>query len=228
MRLLFIYFRLVILLACASFTVLFAQSVHPVTGRRIAPVMGFQGADWLERSDRQTEENTTLALQQLQLKPGMTVADIGAGTGYYSIRMAKQVQPGGVVLAVDIQPEMLDRLRENAKTAGIANVQTILGTESDPKLPPKSVDVAIMVDVYHELSRPQRVLQHIRSALKPDGELVLLEYRKEDPSVPIRQEHKMSLEEVKAEVQPEGYRFVKSVETLPWQHMIFFKLAAAN
>ena len=190
--------------------------------------MGFQGADWLERSNRQSEENTTLAIQQLQLKPGMVVADIGAGTGYYSLRMAKQVQPGGSVLAVDIQPEMLDRLRANARTAGIANVQTILGTESDPKLPPSSVDVAIMVDVYHELSRPQRVLQNIRSALKPEGQLVLLEYRKEDPSVPIRLEHKMSLAEVREEVQPEGYHFVKSVESLPWQHMIFFKPAAAN
>jgi ubiquinone/menaquinone biosynthesis C-methylase UbiE len=203
-----------------------AQAVHPVTGRRIASVMGFQGADWLERSNRDSEENTTLAVKELQLKPGMVVADIGAGTGYYSLKIARKVQPGGQVLAVDIQPEMLDRLRDNAQKAGVRNIQTILGTESDPKLPPGSVDIAILVDVYHELSRPQRVLQHIRSALKPDGELVLLEYRKEDPSVPIRPEHKMSLEETREEVQPEGYRFLKSVESLPWQHMIFFKLAA--
>jgi ubiquinone/menaquinone biosynthesis C-methylase UbiE len=205
-----------------------AQAVHPVTGRPIAPVMGSRGADWLDRPDRQAEEKPDLAIKELNLKSGMVIADIGCGTGYYSIRMAKRVSPGGRVLSDDIQPEMLDRLRASAKAANVTNIETIQGSESNPHLPPDTVDLAIMVDVYHELSRPQRMLQHIREALKPDGQLVLLEYRKEDPSVPIRPEHKMSLADVKAEIEPEGYEFVKSVETLPWQHMIFFKRAPGN
>lgn len=205
-----------------------AQAVHPVTGRPIAPVMGSRGADWLDRSDRQAEEKPDLAIKELNLKPRMIVADIGAGTGYYSIRMAPHVSPGGRVLSDDIQPEMLARLRTNAKAANVTNIETILGSESDPHLPTGNVDLVIMVDVYHELSRPQRMLEHIREALKPDGQLVLLEYRKEDPSVPIRPEHKMSLADVKAEIEPEGYQFVKSIETLPWQHMIFFKRATVN
>ena len=205
-----------------------AQTVHPVTGRPIAPVMGSRAADWLDRPDRQAEEKPDLAIKELSLKPGMIVADIGAGTGYYSIRIAKRVSPGGSVLSDDIQPEMLARLRANAKAENVTNIATILGSESDPHLPLDTVDLAIMVDVYHELSRPQRMLQHIRAALKLDGQLVLLEYRKEDPSVPIRPEHKMSLADVKAEIEPEGYVFVKSVETLPWQHMIFFKRAPVN
>lgn len=205
-----------------------AQAVHPVTGRPIAPVMGSRGADWLDRSDRQAEEKPDLAIKELNLKPGMIVADIGAGTGYYSIRIAQQVRPGGRVLSDDIQPEMLARLRANAKSANVTNIETILGSESNPHLPFRTVDLVIMVDVYHELSRPQRMLEHIREALKPDGQLVLLEYRKEDPRVPIRPEHKMSLADVKAEIEPEGYQFVKSIETLPWQHMIFFRPAAVT
>jgi ubiquinone/menaquinone biosynthesis C-methylase UbiE len=204
------------------------QSVHPVTGRRIASVMGARGADWLDRAERQSEENPEFAIDQLHLKPGMVIADIGAGTGYYSLRMAKRVSPTGKVFAVDIQPEMLDRLRVNAKAAAIVNIEPVLGTESDPKLPASTVDLAIMVDVYHELSRPQRILEHLHDALKPDGQLVLLEYRKEDPSVPIRSEHKMSLAEVKAEIEPEHYRFVRSIESLPWQHMIFFTPSGAT
>ena len=205
-----------------------AQTQHPVTGRQIAPVMGMSGADWLNRPEREREEDTTLAIKELNLQPGMVVADIGAGTGYYSIRIARHVLPGGKVLANDIQPEMLQRLKANAEAAKVANIETILGTESDPRLPANAVDLVIMVDVYHELSRPQRILGHIRAALKPGGKLVLLEYRKEDPSVPIRPEHKMSIAEVKAEVEPEGYRFEKSVESLPWQHIIFFRKALPN
>jgi ubiquinone/menaquinone biosynthesis C-methylase UbiE len=201
---------------------LLAQSTHSATGRKIAPVMGSSGADWLERPERQSEENVKLALDELRLKPNMVVADIGAGTGYYSIRMAKLVAPGGEIFAVDIQPDMLSRLKAAAKAAHVANIRTVLGDPSDPKLPPQSLDRAVMVDVYHELAQPQAVLQKIHTALKPGGQLVLIEYRKEDPKVPIRPEHKMSLAEVKAEVQPEGYAFLKSVESLPWQHMIFF------
>ena len=199
-----------------------AQAVHPVTGRPIAPVMGAAGADWLDRSERQREENTDLAIRLLMLKPGMTVADIGAGTGYYSIRVAKQIGPSGRVLAVDIQPEMLQLLKANAHKAKLDNISTILGSESDPKLPERAVDLIIMVDVYHELGSPQAVVRRLRRSLRPDGRLVLLEYRQEDPNVPIRPEHKMSVSQVRAEIQPEGFRFVESVEKLPWQHMIFF------
>lgn len=201
------------------------QAEHPVTGRRIAPVMGVSGADWLNRPEREKEENTERALDELHLRPGMSVGDVGAGTGYYSLRIAKRVAPGGKVYANDIQPQMLEKLRANATAAGINNVETVLGTESTPNLPFGQLDLIILVDVYHELSRPQRMLQQLHAALKPNGQLVLLEYRKEDLSVPIRPEHKMSLEEVRAEVEPEGYRFEKSVETLPWQHMVFFRKA---
>jgi ubiquinone/menaquinone biosynthesis C-methylase UbiE len=209
-------------------TALAAQSTHPITGRQIAPVMGVRGADWLDRTERQSEEDPERAIRELHLKPGMTVADIGAGTGYYTIRIAKLLSPTGKVLANDIQPEMLARLRAKAKAAGVNNVETILGAENDARLPRASIDMAIMVDVYHELSQPQQMLDSIRTALKSAGELVLLEFRKEDANVPIRPEHKMALDQIKAEVEPQGYKFEKSVESLPWQHIVFFTLAAAN
>jgi ubiquinone/menaquinone biosynthesis C-methylase UbiE len=185
--------------------------------------MGLSGADWLDREEREREEQPEKAIAQLNLKPGMMVGDVGAGTGFYSIRMAKLVGPGGFVYANDIQPGMLDKLRERAAAAAVANIVTVLGTEGDPKLPPAKLDLVVLVDVYHEFSRPQRMLEGIRDSLKPGGRLVLLEYRKEDPSVPIRPEHKMSVDEVKAEVLPEGFRFEKVVDKLPWQHIIFFR-----
>lgn len=200
-----------------------AQAVHPITGRQIAPVMGMSGADWLDREERAREEHPDQALAALDLKPGMAIGDVGAGTGYYSIRIAQRILPGGVVYAGDIQAEMLQRLREHAAAARVSNIQTILGSDSDPKLPPGKLDLVVLIDVYHEFSRPQRMLQGIRAGLKPGGRLVLFEYRKEDPAIPIRPEHKMSLAEVKAEVTPEGFRFEKTVDTLPWQHIIFFR-----
>lgn len=199
------------------------QAVHPVTGRHIAPVMGLSGADWLDREEREQEEQPEKAIAQLNLKPGMMVGDVGAGTGYYSIRMAKLIGPAGLVYANDIQSGMLDKLRERAAAANVTNIVTVLGSEADPKLPAGKLDLVVMVDVYHELSRPQRMLEGIKESLKPGGRLVLLEYRKEDPSVPIRPEHKMSVDEVKAEVTPEGFRFEKVVDKLPWQHIIFFR-----
>jgi len=185
--------------------------------------MGLSGADWLDRNERESEEHPDKAIAELNLKPGMFVGDVGAGTGFYSLRIAKLVGPEGIVYANDIQPGMLERLTANASAQHVSNVLTILGNESDPKLPPGKLDLVILVDVYHEFSRPQRMLDRIRDSLKPEGRLVLLEYRKEDPSVPIRPEHKMSVQEVKAEVIPEGYRFEKVVDTLPWQHIIFFR-----
>jgi ubiquinone/menaquinone biosynthesis C-methylase UbiE len=204
------------------------QAVHPVTGRHIAPVMGLSGAEWLDREEREKEEQPDKAIAQLNLKPGMQVGDVGAGTGFYSIRMARLIGPTGVVYANDIQPGMLDKLHERAAAAKVSNIVTVLGNESDPKLPPNKLDLVILVDVYHEFSRPQRMLEGIRESLKPGGQLVLLEYRKEDPSVPIRPEHKMSVEEVKAEVTPEGFRFEKVVDKLPWQHIIFFEKPEAS
>lgn len=187
--------------------------------------MGMSGADWLDREEREREEQPEKALETLHLKPGMFVGDVGAGTGFYSLRVAQIVGPTGKVFANDIQFPMLERLRKNAAAHNINNIETVLGTESNPNLPAHTLDMVIMVDVYHELSRPQRMLDAIRESLKPDGQLVLLEFRKEDPTVPIRPEHKMSVDEVKAEVTPEGYRFEKVVDTLPWQHIIFFRKA---
>ena len=207
----------------AAQTCAFSQAVHPVTGRRIAPVMGMSGADWLDREERQREEQPDKALAAFGLKPGMFVADVGAGTGFYSLRIAQRVAPGGIVYATDIQAGMLDRLRANAAAQHITNIEEVLGTETDARLPPNKLDLVLLIDVYHEFSRPQRMLHSIRDSLKSDGKLVLLEFRKEDPSVPIRAEHKMSVEEVKAEVTPEGYQFEKVVDTLPWQHIIYFR-----
>jgi len=213
-----------LVLALTSFAIVpaRAQSEHPVTGRSIAPVMSASGADWLDRPEREQEEQPEKALDALNLKPGMMVGDIGAGTGFYSIRIAKRIGPTGRVYANDIQRQMLQRLSKKAALQKVSNIETVLGTESNPKLPAGQLDLVILVDVYHEFSQPQRMLERIRESLKPDGRLVLLEYRKEDPSVPIRPEHKMSVNEVKAEVIPEGFLFEKTVETLPWQHIIFF------
>jgi ubiquinone/menaquinone biosynthesis C-methylase UbiE len=199
------------------------QSVHPITGRRIAPVMGVAGADWLDREERAREEQPEKAIAELHLQPGMAVADVGAGTGFYSLRLAKAVAPRGTVFSEDIQPGMLERLRSKAAAAHETNIVTILGTESDPRLPQAKLDLVLLVDVYHEFSQPGRMLRRIRESLKPEGELVLLEFRKEDPELPIRPEHKMSVEEIRAEVAPVGYELEKTIETLPRQHMVFFR-----
>jgi len=214
---------LALLLAVCGFETSFAQSEHPITGRRIAPVMGVGGAPWLDRSEREMEEAPDKALDAIDLRPGMIVADVGAGTGYFSLRMARRVGPSGKVYANDIQPEMLEKLRASAQREKLANIETVLGSEADPKLPLSKIDMVLLVDVYHEFSQPQEMLQHIRAALKPDGRLILLEYRKEDPAVPIRPEHKMSEPEVKAEVEAEGYKLDKVIETLPRQHIIIFR-----
>ena len=215
-------------LAAGLTAMLWGQQVHPITGRPIAPVMGAAGADWLERSEREMEELPEAALDALDLKPGMTVADIGAGIGYFSLRMAKRVGPTGKVIAEDIQPEMLSRLLRRSRKANVMNVKPVLGSETNPNLPKGEVDLAIMVDVYHELSHPQEMLRAIRVALKPDGRLVLLEYRKEDPAIPILLEHKLSVKEAKSEVEAEGYVLDKVVGSLPRQHILIFKKATAQ
>jgi ubiquinone/menaquinone biosynthesis C-methylase UbiE len=196
---------------------------HPVSGRVIAPVMSAAGADWLERSERESEESPAKAVALLGLRPGMTVCDLGAGTGYYAVRMARLVGPAGKVYAVDIQPRMLELLSKRLASAGIANIEPLLGAESETNLPPDSQHMIVLVDVYHEFSKPQEMLRSIRKALKDSGRLVLLEFRKEDPDVPIRLEHKMSVAEVKAELEPEGFQVEKVIGTLPWQHLIFLR-----
>jgi len=205
------------------YTAALAQAVHPVTGRHIAPVMSAGGADWLVRPEREAEEAPDAALDALHIPRGATVADVGAGVGYFTWRLAERVGPAGKVYANDIQPAMLDRLRRNMEARHVANVETVLGAEDDPKLAAGRMDLVLLVDVYHEFSKPQQMLRKIRESLKPDGRLVLLEYRKEDPSIPIRPEHKMSVAEVRAEVQPEGFRFEANLDTLPRQHILIFR-----
>ena len=212
-----------LILALASAAIGFQAPTHPLTGRRIAGVMGPAGADWLERKEREQEERPEVALDSLALKPGMVVADVGAGSGYMSLRMAVRVGPSGKVYAEDIQPEMLALLKQRQTQLRIANVQTVLGTPTDAKLPEGGIDLILLVDVYHEFSEPTKMLASLRSALRPDGRLVLLEYRKEDPTIPIRPEHTMSVQEVKTELGAAGFRLDRLVETLPLQHILIFK-----
>jgi len=207
---------------------LLAQATHPITGRQIAPVMGAGGAGWLDRPEREAEEHPDQALDELKLHRGMTVAEVGAGTGYMALRMARRVGPSGKVYANDLQPEMLQKLRANSQRQKLSNVETVQGSETDPKLPANALDLVLMVDVYHEFSAPQAMLDKIRESLKPDGRLVLLEYRKEDPTVPIRIEHKMTVAEVKTEVEAQGYKLDQVIETLPRQHIIIFRKAIKN
>jgi ubiquinone/menaquinone biosynthesis C-methylase UbiE len=162
-------------------------------------------------------------LNALKIKPGSTVADIGAGVGYTSLRMARRVGPKGTVLATDLQPEMLEMLQENARQARVKNVRPILATATDTKLPEGAVDLALMVDVYHECSDPKATLQGLRKALKPGGRLVLVEFRGEDPEVPIKPEHKMTVAQVRREIEPQGFVFKETFEFLPWQHIIVFE-----
>ena len=196
--------------------------VHPISGRRYAPVMGYQGAEWLERSERDQEEQPNVALNVLKIPKGASVADIGAGSGYMTEKLSARVGPEGRVFANDVQPQMLEILSRRLIARKITNVTLVQGTIDDPKLPPASVDLEIMVDVYHELSQPQTMLRHLREALKPGGRLVLLEYRKEDPTIPIRPEHKMSVAEAKMELEAEGFVLAKVDDALPRQHILVF------
>ena len=192
-------------------------------GREIAQVMGWQGAAWLEREEREREERTDLLLPELALKPGMVVADIGAGTGYIARRMAALVGPMGVVYAVDVQPEMIRMLQALAAKAGLAQVKPVLGAVDDVRLAAASVDLAIMVDVYHELEFPREVLASIVRALKPGGRVVFVEYRAEDPRVPIKALHKMSEAQVRREAGVLALNWERTASGLPWQHVVVFR-----
>jgi ubiquinone/menaquinone biosynthesis C-methylase UbiE len=199
-----------------------APGVHPLSGRQFALPMSVAGAEWLDRVERNAEEDTERAVRLLGVQPGSSVADIGAGSGYYTVRLAALVGPQGKVYANDIQPGMLALINRRLSVARIRNVVLVEGTANDPKLPPGAIDLALMVDVYHELSEPQVMLRRIREALKPNGRLVLLEYRAEDPRVPIRPEHKMSVADAKLEVEAEGFVLTSVNGELPWQHVLTF------
>ena len=192
-------------------------------GREISAVMGWQGAAWLERQERDREERTDLLLAALLLQPGMVVADIGAGTGYLSRRMAQAVMPGGKVWAVDVQPEMISLLQAGVKRSGLTQIKARLSSVDDVKLPASSVDLAIMVDVYHELAYPYEVMASILRALKPSGRIVFVEFKAEDPLVPIKQLHKMSEAQIKREAAVFALDWERTVRTLPWQHVVVFR-----
>ncbi len=193
-------------------------------GREISQVMGHQAAGWLERPEREEEERTDLLVEALDLKPGAIVADIGAGSGYFSWRMARKVGPTGQVYAVEIQQQMLDLLMANMRRRQVGDiVRPALGTVQDPKLPEASVDLILLVDVYHELDYPYEMTQAMVRALKPGGRLVLVEYRGEDPAVPIKPLHKMTAAQVRKEVSVHPVTFEKNISTLPRQHILVFR-----
>ena len=196
--------------------------VHPVSGRVLAATMSVEGAPWLERTEREDEEAPDTALRILKIQKGATVADVGAGSGYITRKLAKIVGPMGRVYGEDIQPGMIDLLQKNVAKAKLTNVTPVLGTIDDPRLPAASLDLVIMVDVYHELSQPQRMLAHLRESLKDDGRLVLLEYRGEDPEIPIQPLHKMTVAQAKLEVEHEGFTLASVKEDLPRQHILIF------
>jgi ubiquinone/menaquinone biosynthesis C-methylase UbiE len=184
--------------------------------------MGYQGADWLERPERTEEENPDTALDVLKIRKGDAVADVGAGTGFITVRLSRRVGPTGIVYANDLQPQMIAMLKQRLAKEKIANVVPVEGAVDDPKLADGSVDLELLVDVYHEFSQPQSMLRHLRESLKATGRLVLLEYRKEDPAIPIRPEHKMSVKEAKLEVEAEGFKLADVDESLPRQHILIF------
>lgn len=190
-------------------------------GREIAHVMGYQGASWLERENREKEERTDLLLTSLALQKGMVVADIGAGTGYLSKRMADAVGITGTIYAVDIQPEMVGKLKVLAKQ--YSNIKPVLSQQDNVNLPANTVDLAIMVDVYHELEFPFEVVHSIINTLRPNGRLVLVEYRAEDDQVPIKATHKMTEAQVIKELTAQPLIWEKTINNLPWQHIVVFK-----
>ena len=191
-------------------------------GREIARTMHYRGASWLVRESRDREEEPRKLLGALGLEPGQSVCDIGCGNGFYTLLLARHVGPKGLVYAVDIQPEMLDLLAERAKARGVTNIRRVVGTATDPKLPAGQIDLILAVDVYHEFSHPGEMLEAMRASLKPRGRLVLVEFRLEDPEVPIKLLHKMSQRQVMRELTSNGFKLVGQFDELPWQHVLEF------
>ena len=191
-------------------------------GREIAQTMHYTGAPWLVRESRQREEDCRMMLDALGVEPGQTVCDMGAGNGFYTLELARMVGPEGLVYAVDIQPEMLRMLSRRAAQEGLGNIRLVLGSPVDPRLPAGEIDLVLCVDVYHEFSHPEAMLARIRDSLSEDGKLVLVEFRGEDPAVPIKPLHKMTKAQVRAELEPAGFRVASEFDRLPWQHLLFF------
>jgi predicted methyltransferase len=198
-----------------------APPIHRLTGRQIAGIA--TDANWLDRATREQEEAPERALQLIGIQPGMVVADVGAGTGYMTMRLARLVGPAGKVYANDLQPEMLRLIQDKAGTERLSNVEIVQGTDTDARLPDNAIDLVLLVDVYHELWHPQEMLRGLRRSLKPNGELVLVEYRKEDPSIPIAATHRMSVADVRTEVEAEGFTFDRLIPGLPRQHIVVFR-----
>ena len=192
-------------------------------GREIAKVMTYHGADWLERAERAKEERPDLVLDALDLKPGLTVADVGAGTGYYARRIAERVGAAGLVYATEIQPQMLKLLAREMSRHKVANVKPVLATALDPRLPAESFDLVVMVDVYHELEHPHEVLAAIVRALKPGGRIAFVEFRANDPAVPIKRLHTMTEDQIRKEASVHRLEWMKTVRELPWQHVLIFR-----
>ena len=212
------------LVALGLLAALLTQAAATPPTRAPAPVMTVHGASWLERESREAEQRPAEVFRAMGLKDGDVVADLGCGTGWFARRMAPLVRPRGRVYAVDIQPEMLDLLRGYLKDEGVSGVEPVLGTDTDPKLPPGRLDWILMVDVYHEFQQPKPMLEAIRRSLKPAGKVALIEYRLEGASAShIRPEHRMSEEQILAEWLPAGLRLVKKLDFLPTQHLFFFE-----
>jgi ubiquinone/menaquinone biosynthesis C-methylase UbiE len=212
----------ILLLALAAIACAQPGGRHPISGREYAQPMGVAGASWLDREEREREEQPSRAIALMNITPGMTVADIGAGSGYFTERVAKLVGPTGHVYATDIQRGMLQLIEKRLARTGIQNVTLILGRPSHPRLPADAIDLAFMVDVYHELSDPQTVLGHIRASLKPTGRLILIEYKGEDATIPILPLHKMTVAQAKQELEHEGFVLTSAVSSLPRQHVLTF------
>jgi ubiquinone/menaquinone biosynthesis C-methylase UbiE len=191
-------------------------------GRSIAQTMHYLGAEWLTRDSREQEERCSLMLTNLGIRSGMTICDMGCGNGFYTVQMAKMVGPQGKVYGVDIQPEMLALLKKRARNNKVENIVPVLGTLVDPKLPAGKIDLMLCVDVYHEFSHPEQMLAAIRESLSPTGMVALVEFRAEDPEVPIKPEHKMTKAQIMKEWPSNGFKLVKEFDDLPWQHMMFF------
>lgn len=197
-----------------------APPVHPLTGRQIAGIA--TDNNWMDRTERQQEEQPDRALDLVGITPGSWVADVGAGSGYMTTRLAARVGPTGRVFANDLQPPMLQIIRQKASRQGLSNIELVLGTDTDARLPEGAIDLALLVDVYHEFAHPQEMLRSIRRSLKPAGRLVLVEYRKEDPSLPIADAHRLSIADARREIEAERFTFDRVISGLPRQHILDF------
>ncbi len=201
-----------------------ATATAPATymGRQIATTMHYTGAPWLVRQSRQREEDCRRLLAELDIQPGQTLCDMGCGNGFYTMPLARLTGRQGKVYAVDIQPEMLELLKDQARQEGLENIEPLLSTETDPRLPEDSIDLVLLVDVYHEFSHPEQMLRAIRASLKPTGRIALAEFRAEDPKVPIKPLHKMTKKQILKEFEANGLKLIREFDALPWQHLMFF------